>query len=175
MGSLTDNNFKKDENGRTLFYPWGICGKGLVLPDEEAEKMAKLFLRRYYFVTFSLIIVIAVIGVLGLNLLLLVFVFLVLYSIILVWYYLKQRKLLATYQVGTDKLTLKDNYRRFARNHSKSALWAGLALSLLFFANAISMVIRSATMYKTFIGILSCLVFGICAWLFRHMIKIKDT
>lgn len=35
---LTNGNFKKDRDGNTIFFPWGILGKGRVLPDEQTEK-----------------------------------------------------------------------------------------------------------------------------------------
>jgi hypothetical protein len=26
--ALTSSSFKKDESGKTVFYPWGVLGKG---------------------------------------------------------------------------------------------------------------------------------------------------
>lgn len=35
---LTDSSFKVNGQGNTLFYPWGILGRGYILPDIETEK-----------------------------------------------------------------------------------------------------------------------------------------
>ena len=32
---LTDGVFKTDSEGKFLFYPWGVPGKGYILPDDS--------------------------------------------------------------------------------------------------------------------------------------------
>lgn len=45
---LTDTKFKTDTQGRLLFYPWGILGKGSFLPDESKKQQIRRFVRLYY-------------------------------------------------------------------------------------------------------------------------------
>src|SRR5512137_2958826 len=53
--ALSGSGFKKDERGRSVFYPWGVFGKGRVLPDAETEKKVRAFVIRYYVISIVLL------------------------------------------------------------------------------------------------------------------------
>lgn len=61
---LTDSSFKVDAAGRSIFYPWGIFGRGYVLPNKEYEEKIRSFLTKCY--AFSLIVIIVIGAFLGL-------------------------------------------------------------------------------------------------------------
>ena len=61
---LTDSSFKVDSAGRSIFYPWGIFGKGYVLPDKEYEEKIRSFLTKCY--AFNLITIMVLGAFLGL-------------------------------------------------------------------------------------------------------------
>lgn len=42
--SIADSYFKKSNEGKVIFYPWGVLGKGYIIPTEEkAIKIRKSF------------------------------------------------------------------------------------------------------------------------------------
>lgn len=61
---LSDSSFKVDSSGRSIFYPWGIFGKGYVLPSKEYEEKVRSFITKYH--AFNLIFIIVVWAFLGL-------------------------------------------------------------------------------------------------------------
>ena len=83
--------FKRDESGGTVFYPWGVLGKGRLLPDEEAEKRVFRFVKLYFQISLVLVI--------GLG-------FFhwwypaALLPILWIWYYLQCKALVSTYLVS---------------------------------------------------------------------------
>jgi hypothetical protein len=94
---LASGIIRKDERGRTVFYPWGVLGKGRLLPDEAAEK--KVF--RFVKFCFLVALVLAVGGAF----------FPWWYSaallpILLIWYYLQCKALVSTYPVSHSKLRI---------------------------------------------------------------------
>lgn len=46
LKSMADYSFKTGETGETYFYPWGVIGKGYVLPSKEREEQIRNFLYR---------------------------------------------------------------------------------------------------------------------------------
>ena len=57
---LTDGVFKTDPEGKFLFYPWGVLGKGYVLPDDSKKQQLRKFITLWYKVSLPLIVGIGV-------------------------------------------------------------------------------------------------------------------
>ena len=57
---LVNAAFKKTEDGKVAYYPWGVMGKGLVIPDEVHERQLRKFIKAFYMGMFPLIVCAAV-------------------------------------------------------------------------------------------------------------------
>jgi hypothetical protein len=57
LDTLTDELFKSDGEGRTIFYPLGVRGKGYVIPNSDKTRELRRFVKFYYVVSLSLIFV----------------------------------------------------------------------------------------------------------------------
>lgn len=62
---LVNAAFKKTEDGKVAYYPWGVMGKGLVIPDEAHERQLRKFIKAFYMGMFPLIVCAAVFLSLG--------------------------------------------------------------------------------------------------------------
>ena len=51
---LSDGLCKTDKDGNLIFYPWGILGKGYILPDEHRKKRIKRFKSFYHKISLRL-------------------------------------------------------------------------------------------------------------------------
>ena len=58
---LVSGAFKKDAAGHTVFYPWGILGKGYVVPSVVEEERLRSFLKTMYMILLPGIIIIQVV------------------------------------------------------------------------------------------------------------------
>lgn len=158
---LTDATFKQDSNGNTLFYPWGVLGKGRILKDAETRDQLRNFILLYYKVSLPTAIVLAVLrqwwllGIAGVAL--------------LAWFLLKSRSLLKDCPVSEERLTLKEGYRNSAASHNALTLWLLLVVSLLFSAAGGLLLLAG----KTLVGLLTLTLFGACSAAFIYMLKSK--
>jgi len=124
---LTSVGFKKREDGKTVFYPYGILGCGYIVPQENESKIKK-FLMKYYTISFVAIIVSLVLfGPLALVL------FLILSLAI---YAVKIRQLLS----GQERIQEKMQYGEGLRNMAASM---GVKTSILLLIGAIIMTAGS--------------------------------
>lgn len=109
---LADSSFKIDHSGNTIFFPWGILGKGYLLPDKKTEEKIRNFITWYH--------------VVGLALILLVGVFLMLWSIafvaliplaVVVWC-LPTMHFVKGLKRSEERLSLKENLKKIFSNGS---------------------------------------------------------
>lgn len=109
---LTSSSFKIDHVGNTIFFPWGVLGKGYIVPDKITEDKIRNFVTLYH--------------VVGLTLIFVVGVFLMLWDIafviiipaaVLVWY-LQTIKYVKGLKQSEERLSLKDNLKRMFINGS---------------------------------------------------------
>lgn len=105
LDNLVDMYFKKEfTTGKTIFYPWGAAGKGIVLPDHEAEKKVKGFVRRFliigFLATIAAIAVVALINGLKYS----PIAFCVVFPAVVAWYCIRLRNITAEYHVSGEKL-----------------------------------------------------------------------
>jgi hypothetical protein len=157
--------FKRDESGGTVFYPWGVLGKGRLLPDEEAEKRVFRFVKLYFQISLVLVI--------GVGALFHEWYYAVLLPILLIWYYLQCKALVSAYPVSQSKLTIKQANTGAAAGFGKPVLWALFAGSALFVAAALWMTVSSQAFDQRAIGFLGVLFFGACAIKAVYMLKVK--
>jgi hypothetical protein len=155
---------KRDESGGTVFYPWGVLGKGRLLPDEVAEKRVFRFVKLYYQISFVLLI--------GLGLFHWWYP-VILLPILLIWYYLQCKALVSTYPVSQSKLTIKQANTGAAAGFGQPVLWALFGGSALFVAAALWMTVSSQAFDQRAIGFLGVLFFGACAIKAIYMLRVK--
>ncbi len=162
---LTNGILIKDKNGNTVFFPWGILGRGRILPDEPTETRVRGFVRRYYLVTLPMIISVGVI--LGWA-----------WSFLLVpvfgaWFYLGTKSLVSECPYSEDKLTLKESYANLAAGHNKFTLWLLFICSVLFVAAGIWITTSANSSGQMLVGWLSVIFFGACGAVIGYMLKVK--
>jgi len=107
---LADSSFKADDKGNILFYPWGILGRGYILPDKKTEEKIRRFIRWYLVICFTLLFVVGI--VLGLSAILF---FILLPIATLVW--LVQYKIyIRGLKQTSEKLTLRESFKKMFSN-----------------------------------------------------------
>lgn len=162
---LAEACFKKDEAGRTIFYPLGVLAKGRVLPDSLTEDRVRRFMIRYYKVTLPVTILLAAFHKWGL---------LVTAAIVsFIWFYLFCRKTTAHLPISDSKLTLREGYASSAKAHNKITLWVLFVVSILFIAGGLFLTIAAPTFEKRLTG-LACLgFFALCGAAIGYMLRSK--
>ena len=158
--------FKKDESGSTVFYPWGVFGKGRLLPDEAAENRVFRFVKLYYQI--SLVMLVGLGAIFDFW-----YYFAVLVPILFIWYYLQCKTLVLTYPQSHSKLTIKQANIGAATGFGDLLLWAVLIGSALFVVAALWVTVSSRSFDQRAIGFLGVLFFGACAGKTLYMLKVK--
>ncbi len=161
---LASGIIKKDVNNNSVYYPWGILGKGYVLPNAEREsaikKMVILFyqlflaLFAFFFIIFKNLPIFGV-GTIGLT----------------IWFLYQSKQLTKDCPVSTEKLTLKEGYTNSAKAHNKTVLWILLGVSILFTLGAVALVFNRKTLL---LGLFFTPLFGACSWAIYYMIQVKN-
>ena len=162
---LTNGSFKKDKNGNTVFFPWGVLGKGRVLPDESTETRVRGFVRRYYQVTLPIIIGVGVIFGWAWSFLLV--------PIFGAWFYFGTQALVSGYPHSEDNLTLKEGYANSAASHNKFTLWFLFICSVLFVLAGILIATTAKSSGEMIMGLLSAAFFGACGAAIGYMLKVR--
>lgn len=121
---LTEASFKKDSQGQTLFFPWGVIGKGYIVTDSKKEAQLRKFTKLNYMITLPVVIFNQVVFGYVPNLILL--------PIYLITFVLLLKKYTSGLPIATDKLKVAEAYKNSARKHSLFTLVA-LGLSSLIF------------------------------------------
>jgi hypothetical protein len=158
---LADASFKQDSNGNSVFYPWGVMGKGRILPDEATKTKLRKFVIRYYQIILPIAILLGIF-----RLWLPAFVIL---TALTLGFYFYIGQLTKNCPVCTEKLTLKESYKNSANSHNTLMLWLMLAASLLFVVGGMWMFIKG----RLFLGLGVVVFFGLCSAAFILMIKVK--
>jgi hypothetical protein len=158
---LADASFKEDGNGNNVFYPWGVLGKGRVLPDEATKIKLRIFVIRYYQIILPIGILLGIF-----KLWLPATVALI---VLTLGFYLYVNQLTKDCPVCTEKLTLKESYKNSANSHNTLMLWLMLFASLLFVLGGIWLFFKG----RLFIGLGSVVFFGLCSAVFILVLKIK--
>ncbi|MDA9496311.1 hypothetical protein [Bradyrhizobium sp. CCBAU 11357] len=54
---LASSSFKTTEDGRRLFFPWGVLGRGYVLASEDDYRLLRTQVKAYTVITFACMLV----------------------------------------------------------------------------------------------------------------------
>ncbi len=110
--TLTNSSFKLDSKGNTIFFPWGILGKGYVLPNNEIEEKIRRFLTAYYLIGLTLILIIG-----GFLYLWVVAILLIPFSFIIWW--IQAKRYIKGLDQSSEKLSIKDNMKSLFTNDNR--------------------------------------------------------
>ena len=162
---LTNASFKQDQSGNTIFFPWGIFGRGRILPNESAVIKVRAFVSRYYKVSHPTTIGVGVI--IGWT-----WAFL-LAPIFGAWFYFGSKSLVSDYPYSEDKLTLKESYANSAAGHNKVTLWLFFICLVLFAFAGIFIASVAKSSGQVAIGLFTAIFFGACSAAIGYMLKVK--
>lgn len=156
--------FKKDGDGRTIFYPFGSLGKGRVLPDEKTEANLRRWIIQYYKVLLPSIVVTGFISK---------WLFLIIVPIFLIWFHfgIKVTSDCPTAEVG---LPLNEAYANSATSHSKTSLWVFyfLCIGLLVIAARMCLLTEIPKRGVPWFGVA---FFSLCVFVIGYMLRVKYT
>jgi hypothetical protein len=136
---LADASFKKDSNGKDVFYAWGVLGKGRVLPDEATKAKLRTFVIRYYQIMLPIAILLGIFRLWLPAILVL--------TVLTLGFYLYVNHLTKACPICTEKLTLKESYKNSAKSHNTLMLWFLLFASLLFVLGGMWMFLKGIYFY----------------------------
>lgn len=163
---ITASSFKKDEDGNTVFYPWGVLGRGRVLTDESTEKQIRNFLFRFYKASFVLIAASAVsVGWQS---------WVALVPILGGWFYFGSRSIVGGCPYSEEKLTFKAAAKNSAKGHDAGTFWIMLPAFLVLSIGSLVMANTSNEFYEVTMGWGGFVFFGTGAFAFGYMIYIKS-
>jgi hypothetical protein len=159
---LTDGAFKTDAQGRHVFYPWGVMGKGYVMRDADNHQSMRRKIKWMYIVTLPLIIINQSVWGVKANL-----VFLPLY---LIWYVLMLKRWTAGLEVSGEKITVAEARRNSAKSHNRGTLIFLFIVSVLF----VLMGLLSMAAGRIWLGLFISVFFGFCGGMIGMMIRDKS-
>jgi hypothetical protein len=178
---IIDTTFKMDNNGNTVFFPFGNCGKGRIITNELLERKVRDFLDTYFKVCLLIIFLISVLRPGFWSLLLL--------PIFQGWLYLAMKSLLngCPYsEEKLEKLSFREYLTKSATIFNKFTLWLLLLGSSLFVVAGITLLIvanspSSAALILdkspgNLLAIIGGIVFfGACSFVYAYMLILKKT
>ena len=162
FGEFIDISFKKDEKGRTIFYPWGIFGRGYILPDDKKDIIRKK-LKRSYQVFLTLVILTEIFVSSWVS----IFFVLLLVGVLAIF----NKRLVRGLEISPVKLTVSDTRSTLVHSQSLITTWFLEICSLLFVLAGIFILVISPN--EWFIAILSISLFGFSAYILWDIIKAK--
>jgi hypothetical protein len=154
---------KKDKDGKAVYYPWGVMGKGYILPTAEKETEIKNLVILMYQIFF---------GIFFLQFVIIksMIIFILLMIALLAWFLIKSNQITKDCPISDEKLTLKEGYTNSAKAHNKTILWILFGVSVLFTLIGFAMLFSKLLI----VGLLLMVFFGLCSWAMFYMIQVKN-
>lgn len=165
FAGITDAIFKKDGNGNVVFYPWGVFGRGRVFSDPVKAGQIRRFVYLYYVVSLPTAIVLTVLH----AWLLLVISWLLL----LAWYIIQSRTLLAGTPFSDERLGVKEAYFNSSASHNRVTLWFVFLSSVLFVAAGVWITASAHSTSQVLLGLGAIVLFGAAGAAIGYMLKVK--
>jgi hypothetical protein len=165
---LTAAAFKRDSQGRDLFFIWGKFGKGRVVPTEADGAAVRSYLKNYY--------ICVIVGIVPMILLagrsfeprwfLAIGIFMVLALAGLTPLFLRTRE----WAVADERLTYREAMSASAAAHGAVSLGLLAALCAIFVAGGLFLLLATDA---TLIGLLCVVFFGACLGVFVWMLTMR--
>jgi hypothetical protein len=165
---LTAASFKKDAQGRDLFFVWGKFGRGRVVPSEADAASVRAYLTSYYIcVLVGIVPMLMLAGEAGEpRWFLAIGIFMVLALAGLVPLFLRTRH----WAVADERLSYREAMSASAAAHGALSLWLLIVLSALFVAGGLFLLLVTDA---TLIGLLCVVFFGGCLGVFIWMLIVR--
>ena len=161
---LASGIIKKDKDNNPVYYPWGVFGKGYVLPNAERETAIKNMVILFYQITFGLLLI-------HLFLLKNILILTLLVVGLVIWFLVKSKQLTKDCPISDEKLTLKEGYTNSAKAHNKTVLWILFGVSVLFTLGAIALLFLGKSLM---LGTFGAVLFGASSAAIYYMIQVKN-
>lgn len=165
---LTAASFKKDAEGRDLFFLWGKLGKGRVIPSETEGAWVRRYLKLYYIAVLVAIVPMLMISgepLQGRWLLTLgIFLLLALASLIPLWSRTR------AWAMAGERLSYGEVVSASAKAHGIVSLSVLIVLSILMAAGSLLVALYTD---GTVAGTLGVLFFGGCLGVFIWMLRAR--
>ncbi len=170
---LADAVFKKNAAGQTVYYPWGIFGKGYVIESEEQKERIRSFMKKNYYVILPVSIVLGLL----LQRLIRSGSYLPFLGILVVsggayiaYFHFQTKKLLSEAPLSTEKLSLWESYRNSASSHNLATL---IVLEIFSIGFVIAGFFLLTVTYNVLLPALCIGIFGLCSIAIGYMILSK--
>src|SRR3954454_2116217 len=142
--ALTSGYFKTATDGRKLFFPWGVLGRGYTIDSQQDYEQLRRQVKAYTIVSLVLIV-----GVTALQ----AYVGAVVLGALLIAFYLGwMRYLLRGLQASDERLLLQDSMTSQARAHSVIGLWLLQIGALAFVALGVLILVIDPDNWLTAFG-----------------------
>ena len=152
--ALAQALFKKGDKGNTLFYPWGILGKGVIVDSVETKEQIIAFIIQYYIVTFIMIFLMQfVIIVMQMEFFDTAVIFTAIGVSLIVWYYQKITALTHGLEVTSTKLTMANGWENTAKSIPRYMIIGGLVVMVLLMGLSIVVFIYLEGMLSILSGV----------------------
>jgi predicted lysophospholipase L1 biosynthesis ABC-type transport system permease subunit len=161
--ALTSAYFKTAQDGRKLFFPWGMWGRGYVIPSEQDD--ARLRRQMKAFTVISLALIVGVVSVQTWPWIL------ALCALIVVFQLFWTRHLARGLQPSSERLSMTESITAQARAHGPVGLWVLEIASLVFVAGGLIILIADPDNWMIALGTIA--FFGLCAAVFATMLALR--
>lgn len=157
---LVSGSFKKDETGQTVFFPYGVFGRGKLAPSEDAAQSLKSGLKIYYMIALPVIIVVSILAGFLMSL--------GAAAALMVVYEVWVRAKTSGWARSRARLTYAESTTNSANALGKGLLILLLVCSLVFVVAGAAIAITRPE--ARLVGLLSTVFFGACALAFMNML-----
>ena len=160
--NITSSMFKTSQDGKKLFYPFGVFGQGYIIPDEISyNKIYKLIKINYMVMVPNSIIAGSGRNVYKVSLL-------VLYTIIYLWWINKECR---KFETTSEKYTFRERTINFAGIFNSKILWMFNIVAIAFIIASVVVILKDIS--DLLIGIAGIIFFGFGLYVFSKMLLIK--
>jgi hypothetical protein len=161
--ALTSSSFKTTRDGRRLFFPWGVCGRGYVIGSELDYERLRGQIKIFFIVVMALML-----GAVALQrYLAALLVLAALYLFYLAW----TRYLLQGLQPSDERLSLRESMTSQAREQSPILLWVAEIGSIVLVAASI--LIFAFDPGNWLVATAGLVFFGLCAASITFMLVLR--
>jgi putative intracellular protease/amidase len=163
LDTLIASSFQVDGAGRTVFYPWGVFSRGVIVPTEALRDRLRALLKAHMFIGIPVVaICISVFGWLPAIAVAAV-------EVIAFWFF--QSRLIKGLEASDHRLTTPRAIEKFASAASYWVLGFFAALSALFAAMGLYLV----AIGDTTLGLASAVGFAAITALYLYALFVKAT
>jgi hypothetical protein len=180
IDNVADGSFKTTGDGNVLFYPYGVWGKGYVIPNIEKKQEIRKRLKRLHFFTLAVLIPVVSLAFPAIRILLnslwiTVLIFIVAIAGLSLAEYVFRKQFAKGLTPVDEKLTVWEVMQDSAKSQSIIFLLVFEIISLLFTVASIWVMINTnLAWYFRLNGVVGFLIFGFCCIVFGYIISLKN-